>query len=162
MSLIDRSFLLEMCPKIEIQTMKMEMKLRGLGSQRNDASQFVVLDFYLPSTNGILAQFSRKIHIVDKLEARVLMGMDIILRKSRAFVVVSGRKCDKLSLPKHDMMFKPLRQNCFTAFAHLVSGECKAIVVENPTDKEVIVTQNLKLRNIMDSDAQIMTATVVN
>lgn len=56
------------------------------------------------------------------------------------------------------MMFKPLRQNCFTAFAHLFSGECKAIVVENPTDKEVIVTQNPKLKNIMDSDAQIMTA----
>ncbi|KAI6248882.1 hypothetical protein HI914_02658 [Erysiphe necator] len=152
--------------------MKTEMKVRGLGSQRLDASRLVVLDFYLPATNGILAQFSREIHIVDELEARVLMGMDIIhpegwiidfeaqlltlpkcagvqvkiltLTKdterkiaiyAREKVLVPPQKGVALFLPKHDMMFEPLRQNNFTTFAHLVSSECKAIMVQNPTNK---------------------------
>ncbi|RKF54491.1 hypothetical protein OnM2_097002 [Erysiphe neolycopersici] len=152
MSLIDWNFLLEVFPTIEFQTMKTEMKIRGFGSHRHDASQFVILDFYLPATKGIIAQLSREIHIVNELEARVLLGMDVIHSKGRkknrhlcsrefpippqslAFVFGSGKKGDILSLADRDIMFEPIRQNDFTTITQLDSREYKAIMFKNPTD----------------------------
>ncbi|KAF7852733.1 hypothetical protein EAF04_010926 [Stromatinia cepivora] len=206
MSLVDRSFLMEMCPTIEIFTMDKPMKVRGLGDQRHDASQYVNLDFYLPATNGTIAQFNREVHIVEMLEARMLIGTDIIdpedwivdfgsqqlilphcagvhvkivtktkdvERKiavyaqekvvipphSGAFVTVASRKGDDILLPDHDMLYEPIQQDNFTSFAHVVTGSCKTVMVENSTDKEVVVQRNLKLGNVLDSDAQVMTTT---
>ncbi|RKF58216.1 hypothetical protein GcC1_184032, partial [Golovinomyces cichoracearum] len=57
MSLIDREFLRFLCPTIDIQNMKKEMKVKGLGSKLYDVSQFVEVDFYLPTSKEIIAHF---------------------------------------------------------------------------------------------------------
>ncbi|RKF71225.1 hypothetical protein GcC1_104010, partial [Golovinomyces cichoracearum] len=79
MSLTDREFLRSLCPTIEIQNMKKGMKVKDLGSKLYDASQFIEMDFYLPTSKGIIAHFRREIHIVDKLDARIVLGMYIAL-----------------------------------------------------------------------------------
>ncbi|RKF62348.1 hypothetical protein OnM2_034062 [Erysiphe neolycopersici] len=77
MSLIDGNFLQSLCPTIKINRMEKAMKVKGLGSRLYDASQFIEADFYMPTVNGLVAHFRREIHIVDNLDARILLGMDI-------------------------------------------------------------------------------------
>lgn len=54
------------------------MKVRGLGKTLFDASKFVELEFYLPITNGLMTHFHREIHILDNLNALILLGMDTV------------------------------------------------------------------------------------
>ncbi|RKF71234.1 hypothetical protein GcC1_104013 [Golovinomyces cichoracearum] len=204
MSLIDREFLRSLCPTIEIQNMKKEMKVKGLGSKLYDASQFVEVDFYLPTSKGIIAHFRREIHIVDKLDTRILLGMDIALpegwvidldsqlltllycagiqahivtikrdkeckipvcsatkcvipAQSRSFVAVASSKGEPLSIPQRDLIYEPIQQQSCTTFAHLVSGECTAIMMENSSDRNIIISRYQPLGNLIDFDAQFMT-----
>ncbi|KAI6244555.1 hypothetical protein HI914_07483 [Erysiphe necator] len=76
-SQMDRNFLQSLCPTIKINRMEKDMKVKGLGSRLYDASQFVEVDFYMPTINGQVAHFRREIHIVDNLDTRILLGMDI-------------------------------------------------------------------------------------
>ncbi|RDL33672.1 uncharacterized protein BP5553_08040 [Venustampulla echinocandica] len=77
MSLIDRGFLRKYAPTAVIQTMPTPMTVRGIGDRQHNANQFTIIDFYLPTSTHIVAHFHREIHIVDDLDANVLLGLDI-------------------------------------------------------------------------------------
>ncbi|KAI0992393.1 hypothetical protein K3495_g15792 [Podosphaera aphanis] len=57
--------------------MRKQIKIKGVGGELHDASEFVVLDFYLKSTDNVMAHFQREIHIVNGLAANALLGIDI-------------------------------------------------------------------------------------
>ncbi|KAI0996230.1 hypothetical protein K3495_g11949, partial [Podosphaera aphanis] len=77
MSLIDRTFLRCQHPTAKIQQMEKPVKVRGLGSSLHDASTFTEIDFYVRGKDNVIAHFKREIHIVEKLTANALIGMDI-------------------------------------------------------------------------------------
>ena len=82
MSLIDKAFLYEQCPDVKVQTLSDAINVRGVGNAMHQCNTFAVLDFFIPSKaasgKAVLAQISREVHIVDRLKAKVLIGMDII------------------------------------------------------------------------------------
>ncbi|KAI1002602.1 hypothetical protein K3495_g5602 [Podosphaera aphanis] len=77
MSLIDRNFLRRQAPTITVHKMRKQMKIKGVGGELHDASEFVMLDFYLKLTDNVMAHFQREIHIVNGLAANALLGIDI-------------------------------------------------------------------------------------
>lgn len=78
MSLIDREFLNKFCPTAVIKDMPTPMRVRGIGSKFHDASSFAEVDFYFPTLNSCIAHFRREIHLVNKLDANALIGIDIL------------------------------------------------------------------------------------
>lgn len=77
MSLIFKNFLFKICPTVQILKSDQVMRVRGLGSQVHDASQFCELEYYIPTLNGPFAYFKREIHIVEILHAKILLGLVI-------------------------------------------------------------------------------------
>ena len=53
------------------------MKVRGLGSSLHDASSFTEIDIFIRSTDNLVAHIKIEIHIVEKLAANALIGVDI-------------------------------------------------------------------------------------
>ena len=81
MSLIDRKFLRENHPDAEIKKMPTPMTVKGIGSKRHEASEYVRIKMYLPSKNGSVALLERELHVVDNLTAKALIGIDIMKPK---------------------------------------------------------------------------------
>ena len=78
MSLIDRAFLSENHPTAEIKKMPTPMTVRGIGSNKHEASEYVRIKMYLPGKNGMTALIEREFHVVDNLAAKALIGIDIM------------------------------------------------------------------------------------
>ena len=51
--------------------------VRGLGTNKHDASEFARISIYLPGTKGTVL-ITREVHIVDNLSANALIGIDIM------------------------------------------------------------------------------------
>ena len=77
MSLIDRAFLREVYPDAEIKRMSTLMTVKGIGSRKHNASEYVKLKMYLSDKNGT-AVIERELHIVDDLTVRALIDIDIM------------------------------------------------------------------------------------
>ena len=77
MSLIDRKFLRKQNPTAKLHRMKTEIKVKGLGTKLHDASEFTELYFYICGNDNVVAHMNREIHIVYKLSANALIGIDI-------------------------------------------------------------------------------------
>ncbi|KAI1001141.1 hypothetical protein K3495_g7055 [Podosphaera aphanis] len=77
MSIVNRIWLKNVVPAAEILQMDKPMTVRDLGGMTHDASEFTIIDFYLPNTDGIIAHFRHEIHIVEGLDAKMLLGMDV-------------------------------------------------------------------------------------
>ena len=90
-SLIDRGFLKEHAPNMEIKKMASPMKVQGLGSSSHSAEDYVDLDIYFPTNHGKTVVIHREIHIVDDLKANILIGTDILVLE-RIDVLLSQRK----------------------------------------------------------------------
>ena len=106
MSLVNKVFLKEQCPDVQIQTLSDAINVRGVGDTMHQCTDFAVLDFYVPGSNSrkiVLAHFSREIYIVDKLKAKVLMGIDIIgLERMSVNVdlkLLTIRSCEDITVP---------------------------------------------------------------
>lgn len=78
MSLIDRKFLLENHPDAEIKKISTPMTVKGIGSKRHEASEYVRIKMYLPGNKGAVALIERELHVVDNLTAKALIGIDIM------------------------------------------------------------------------------------
>ena len=55
MSLIDRAFLREVFPDVEIKRMPTPMTVKGIGSRNHNASEYVKLRMYFPGKMGQLS-----------------------------------------------------------------------------------------------------------
>ncbi|KAI0996568.1 hypothetical protein K3495_g11612 [Podosphaera aphanis] len=78
MTLIDRNFLLQACPKIKLSIMPTPMMVRGIGSHVHDASHFANLDIFFPDGKGNAGHIKRELHVVNNLPAKILLGIDIM------------------------------------------------------------------------------------
>ena len=78
MSLIDRKFLLENHPDAEIKKISTPMTVKGIGSKRHKASEYVRIKMYLPGKKGAVALIDRELHVVDNLTAKALIGIDLM------------------------------------------------------------------------------------
>ena len=78
MSLIDRKFLRENHPDAEIKKMPTPMTVKGIGTKRHEASEYVRIKMYLPGKNGDFALIEREFHVVDNLTAKALIGIAIM------------------------------------------------------------------------------------
>lgn len=80
MSLVDRDFLTAMIPTIQIRTLEQPVKVRGVGSQLYDCSQWVLVDLYMPGRNvrneDAIAHCQVELHVVENLN--ILIGNDIL------------------------------------------------------------------------------------
>ena len=81
MSLVDRSFLKSLLPSVESMTLKESITVRGIGSATYPCNEFVHLSiFFQVKAKGVsrIACIKRDFYIVEKLKAKMLLGMDII------------------------------------------------------------------------------------
>lgn len=107
MSLIDRSFLKTLMEEglvVDIQRMPTPMKVRGLGTNQHDASEYARVAIYLPGGKGKgTALITREMHIVDNLSANILIGIDImkpegmVLDLARDIMTIGS--CQDLEVP---------------------------------------------------------------
>ncbi|KAI1007622.1 hypothetical protein K3495_g606 [Podosphaera aphanis] len=77
MSLIDKCTLKKYSPTTSILTMDKPMKVKGLGDKQYDASTFLILDILMPGSNNTTPHIRRQFHIVENLDAKILLGIDI-------------------------------------------------------------------------------------
>ncbi|RKF78017.1 Retrovirus-related Pol polyprotein from transposon 17.6 [Golovinomyces cichoracearum] len=82
----------------------------------------------------------------------------VIHAQSRSFVAIASSKGETLSILQRDLIYEPIKQQSCTTFAHLVSGDCKAIMMENSSDRNVTISRYQPLGNLIDLDAQFMTS----
>jgi hypothetical protein len=79
MSLIDKVFLKEQWLDARIQNLTDPINVRGVGDTTHQCNTFAVLDLYIPGKTASGKVTTALItRVVDKLKAKVLMGMDII------------------------------------------------------------------------------------
>ncbi|KAI1004620.1 hypothetical protein K3495_g3590 [Podosphaera aphanis] len=77
MSLIDKCALKKYSPTTPVLTMDKPMKVKGFGDKQYDASTFVVLDIFMPGSNNTTPHIRREFHIMENLDAKILLGIDI-------------------------------------------------------------------------------------
>ena len=76
---MDRAFLLRVQPNLTIRTIASPIRVRGLGSNVHETSEYIVTPLYFPGTEATAILAPREIHIVDNLKANILVGMDIMV-----------------------------------------------------------------------------------
>ena len=79
MTMADRTFI---PATAELKKMAAKIPIRGLGSKIHHSDEYAVLTFYmegvLPDGTRAFAQITREIHVVDDLNAGMLIGSDIL------------------------------------------------------------------------------------
>ena len=78
MSLIDRKFLRDNHPTAEVKKMPTPMTVKGIGTKKHNASEYVKIRMYLPGKDNAVALIEREFHVVDDLTAKALIGIDIM------------------------------------------------------------------------------------
>jgi len=81
MTIIDRAFLKANRPDCEIHRIDVSLSLRGIGSKTYQSNEYVVIPFYIPGyidEEIQLIEIIAKIHIVDHLNVKILIGIDVI------------------------------------------------------------------------------------
>ena len=78
-TLIDQKFLEKHTSDLAIQTMGSPVAVRGISAMTT--SEYVILTLYLPGTgpdSPAEAKLTHEAHIMNKLKANILVGMDIM------------------------------------------------------------------------------------
>ena len=80
MSLIDRQFLFKLIVEgliVDIKKMPTAIKVRSLGINQHDASEYINLFIYVLGSNSTVL-ITREIYIVDNLSVNMLLRIDVI------------------------------------------------------------------------------------
>ncbi|TAQ86585.1 hypothetical protein B7494_g5085 [Chlorociboria aeruginascens] len=77
LSLMDKAWLAEHFPSIKIRKMAAPIMVRGISDLKHPTSEYVILTFYIHGHNAY-ASITREIHLVDNLQAKMLIGVDIL------------------------------------------------------------------------------------
>ena len=81
MTLVDRKFLLEQLPEIQIQKTTESVTVRCIGSKTFAVNEFFTFSIYIPGSTAegpAIARLQREAHVVDDLRAKMLFGVDIL------------------------------------------------------------------------------------
>ena len=88
------------------------IKVRGLGTKKHDVHEYTVILMYIPGNSNKVALINHKIHIVDELSAKALIGIDIMkpeaIDTGKDLVIIES--CDSLQVPV-SMITKSPRTN---------------------------------------------------
>ena len=82
-TLVDRSFLKEQVPQINILRKDSPLVVRGIGSNHHSTTEYVMLNIYVPGNHdsdgrSVDALIRHQAFVVDNLRAKMLIGMDIL------------------------------------------------------------------------------------
>ena len=81
MSLIDCAFLQQSAPHIKIRHSNIKITVRGIGAQTHDCSKYTIITILIlgmVDQKPAFASITHQLHIVDQLQAKVLIGLDIL------------------------------------------------------------------------------------
>ena len=81
MSLINKTFLSENHPTTKIKKMSTSITVKGINSNKHEASEYIKIKMYLSGKNEMIALIEREFHVVDNLTAKALIGIDIMKSK---------------------------------------------------------------------------------
>src|SRR6266536_824183 len=144
MTIIDRAFLKANRPDCEIHRIDVLLSLRGIGSKTYQSNEYVVIPFYIPGyIDGEiqLIEIIAEIHIVDHLNAKMLIGIHVHAKdnvKARRVIkaakdaVISPRSVIKMPIKmKEDS--EPLTNDPDYLFKPDRPGGCYHLVDADPT-----------------------------
>ena len=81
-SLIDRQFLKTQDPSAEIRLMATPLKINGIAGNQHTSAEYVIATLRIPGKDmdgPAEAVITRELHIVDHLDANILIGTDVML-----------------------------------------------------------------------------------
>ena len=82
MILINRDFLNKVTPEAIMKKMAFSVFVKGVGPGKHSSVDYTTINLYLPKVNQCIAAITGKVHVVDRLKAKMLIGMDILGKKS--------------------------------------------------------------------------------
>ena len=95
MSLINRKYLQQLIFEVKIKIFKNSIKVKNINSVVHNFSKFVSMNFFVSSfikfEEKIIAYFIKKLHVVKKLKAKVLIDINI-LRLERINVLYNKKQ----------------------------------------------------------------------
>ena len=103
MTLIDRDFLNKVAPEAIIKKLTFPVSIRNIGPGKHSLVNYTTINLYLPRNNQHTAAITRKVHVVDRPKAQMLIGMDILVRES--ITIDTGNKqatigsCNDIVIP---------------------------------------------------------------
>jgi len=105
----------------------------------------------LPRNSGVKVQISTVAKSIVSIPVYAATAVKI-KPHTRQLIKISGVKGSKLEIPERDLMYEPLQQNDFSAYAHLVDQDAMNVMVENTSQDTVSIPANLLLGHIKDGD----------
>ena len=82
-TLADASWIQEQLPRTQLQTMATPLRVHGLGAVTHTSTAYILLPMYFQGTccsdkKKVLATFTQEVHLVDNLQAKMLISIDIL------------------------------------------------------------------------------------
>ena len=81
MTMIDREFIKIQLPHIQFQKLENPVIVKGIEANRHTTDEYCLIDLYMKGKTkleDVLIKITKKVHIVDNLKAKLLMGMDLL------------------------------------------------------------------------------------
>ena len=114
MTLINRDFLKEMAPDAVMKKIALPMFVRGVGPGNHLLVDYATIDLYFPGNKCCIAAVHQEVHVINGLKAKMLIGINILGRKS--FTINTGNRratiesCDNIVIllegaPRAQMQF---------------------------------------------------------
>ncbi len=131
-----KMFILDAAPHAEIKKLVAVIMVEELGETRFPLNKFVLLDIFFRSKNSQIAQIQREIHLVEKLNAILLIGVDIqsvegIVTNPRNSTITI-RSCNNLVIPAsvHMCLHQSFSQTVYSNHALLQPGKITNVVIK--------------------------------
>ena len=82
MTLINRNFLKEVAPNAVMKKMASPVSVRGIGPKKHSSVNYVTINLYFVGNECCTATIHQEVHVVDRLNAKMLIDMNILGRRS--------------------------------------------------------------------------------
>ena len=103
MTLINRNFLNEIVLDAVMKKMASPVSVRSIGPRKHLSVNYATINLYFPGNEHCTATIHQEVHVVDSLKAKMLIGINILGRKS--FTINIGNKkatigsCNNVVIP---------------------------------------------------------------
>jgi hypothetical protein len=118
-------------------TLPSEIKVQGVGGHTSPSREYALPEFYLPGTylgEQAIAHFTREVHLVDSLEPKVLIWMDIIggeditISPSLELAEIGSCLGTKVPLAIHNRTSPKVLQRAYTLSAIVIPPNSAQVV----------------------------------
>ncbi|RYC55019.1 hypothetical protein CHU98_g11190 [Xylaria longipes] len=159
-TLADKAWALANYPNLEIRRRAVPMVIRGIANDEHSTSEYAIINFFFKGVqNGkpTVASFTREITLVNGLQAKMLLGVDIldaeqidIILSRKVAVIQSCKVAIPVSVTPgnsgktKDYIFEPTTDQ-ISCFAAIANDSLTHIPVRNDTDKDIYMHKNTEL-----------------